>query len=539
MPAPIAPTPNQAAPAAPYKELLASIRKRFETLTVSAQGPTPLFTTDAQNLYARFLDALPAEMRQTHTCASCRRFVDRYGSLARVEDSGKLTPVLWDPESAPEPFKNAIRALAAAVVEDKISEVFLSDDKVWGTPKTGEWEHIAVVPHASLVHKPSPIKSTWQVVAEKREDYKTLLRALDEFPVELVKKAHALLSSESLYRSEAVLGVAKWLLELHKTREGARNAKAKENLTWLAVARAPAGFCHVKSTMIGTLLEDLAADLPFADVKAKFAAKMDPLKYQRAQVAPTAGNIERAEKIVEKLKSAGSVERRFARLADIQTVWIPKASKSKKKDGVFSHLLPNEKGSAALDAPSITMTWEKFARTVLPNAASIEFFVPTTNQPYIAMVTAKNPDAPPILQWDFEDHRNTVSSYVYHGGSAPEAWNLKGGVYHPVTAVALQPYMWHPTKKFDHLGGGVIFILKDCKDVKYKDGGGFFPSWLKSEYHEIRATMEAYAKSAVIAGKDEAEACGISLSKSGTWNQTFRVTSNEGITMLYKLDRWD
>ena len=73
--------------------------------------------------------------------------------------------------------------------------------------------------------------------------------------------------------------------------------------------------------MIGTLLEDLATGMDFATVSARFAAKMHPLKYLRPQAAPRAGNIADAEKIVAKLGIARSLERRFARIDEIETLW--------------------------------------------------------------------------------------------------------------------------------------------------------------------------------------------------------------------------
>jgi hypothetical protein len=51
--------------------------------------------------------------------------------------------------------------------------------------------------------------------------------------------------------------------------------------------------------------------------------------------------------------------------------------------------------------------------------------------------------------------------------------------------------------------------------------------------------MEAYAKRAIVEGKDEAEACGVSLHKGATWNQTFRITTRDDVTLSYTLDRWD
>jgi hypothetical protein len=71
--------------------------------------------------------------------------------------------------------------------------------------------------------------------------------------------------------------------------------------------------------MIGTLLEDIHVGLPFDDFKAKFAAKMHPLQYQRPQAAPKVGAIAQAEKLVEQLGIVRSLKRRFARLDDLDS----------------------------------------------------------------------------------------------------------------------------------------------------------------------------------------------------------------------------
>lgn len=361
-------------------------------------------------------------------------------------------------------------------------------------------------------------------------------RSLAEFDVEIVRKAVALLNSEALYRSEKCLGVAKWLLDLHEALAATKNERVRANLMWLAVAKAPPGYCHVRSGMIGTLLEDLAAELPFEAVKRKFSEKMNPLQYMRPQAAPSSGNIAQAEKVVAALGAQGSLERRFAKLSDIQALWTPKASETKpaQPGGVFGHLTKQEADTVSTsDAPAMTMTWVKFLATVLPNAEAIEYLVPYDRQAYTAMVTAKNADAPNLLQWD-----NPVSHYVYSNGSPPSQWNLVGGRFHRVTAVSLRSWMWG-SKPSEHHGAGVVFVLDGAKDTTYVRSGGMFPEQMKSEYHGVRRTLEAYFNNATIEGKDEAEACGIALVKGqATWNLTFRVTSR-GIRTSYKLDRWD
>jgi hypothetical protein len=61
------------------------------------------------------------------------------------------------------------------------------------------------------------------------------------------------------------------------------------------------------------------------------------------------------------------------------------------------------------------MTWEKFARTMLPEALSIEAQVPAGPERFMALVTAANADAPPILQWDAEERRNPTELVLPRG----------------------------------------------------------------------------------------------------------------------------
>ena len=526
-----------------YQALLGTMRSRFAGATAALAA---LFTTDATGLFDAFLMALPADRRQHYTCNACRRFVDRFGGLVAISADGRTTPVLWDPDAAPPFFRASVLVVARLVARAKVSGMFLTSERTWGLPQNKSekapflWKHMAVTPAPALVFKATPLLTAEQKIAERREEYGMLCRGLAEFPVEVVRQAHTLLTTGQLFRSEKCINVAKWLLDLHEARETAKGAQ-RDNLTWSAVAVAPAGFCHVRSGMIGTLLEDVQAGLPFADIRAKFDAKMDPLKYQRPQAAPSAGNIAQAEKVMASLGSAGALARRFAKVEEIEALWRPRESKPEAPaGGVFSHLLPKGKTHAKpqIETPPVTMTWEKFQRTVLPEAETIEFYAPALRASYFAFVTAANPEAPPILQWDREEKRNPFSVYVYHGGSFPDAWNLTANTWHKVTAVTLRPHAWYG-QPLSHQGESVFFILSGAYDVRYTCSGGLFPETLRSEYHGIRATIEAYARTAVIAGKDEATACGIGLSKgSGEWNHLFRVTS-KGAAVTYRLDRWD
>jgi hypothetical protein len=334
-----------------------------------------------------------------------------------------------------------------------------------------------------------------------------------------------------------VFGPAQWLHDLHVAIDGVRGP-ARSNLVWRAVATAPAGVCHPRSSMIGTLLEDIAAGMEFGEISRRFAAKMHPLQYQRPQAPPTAGNIAQAEKLVEQLGIQPSLSRRFARLEDIETIWTPKPKpETPATNGVFGHLKPKgESAPSQLIVPPATMTWDKFTRTVLPTADRIEFYAPHGPGAYTALVTAANADAPPILQWDRPERRNPVSWYVYSGGSTPEQWGLASGRWHTVAAITLKPPMWGDGG-FGHQGKAAILILEGARDSR-NTSAALFPEILKADLRAIRATIEAYSRSATLEGAEEQSANGIMLDQGSKWNALVRVHSGR-MHADYRLDRWD
>lgn len=506
-------------------------------IAVSSRPATGLiFTTDVGDLFGAYLLGLPRARRQHYTCSACRKFIDAYGGLVTIGQDGSTHPVIWPrPEDVPAFFRDSADAIRALVMNSKVTGVFLSPLRVLGTPITGAWRHLHtfnVVPFMA-----TRLRTAGQAMAERLEEYGMLQRALAEFSIETVEQAERILKSETLYRSEKCLGVATWLLELHRALAGVKNRCRKDNLVWRAIASAPIGFAHVRSTMIGTLLDDIASGLSFDAVSKRFAEKMHPLQYQRPSAPPSAGNIARAEAVVAELQAAGALRRRFARLEDIQAVWRPSPQDDEPKAGVFGHLAKKRVRPAGVELPSVRMTWEKFRRTVLPDASGIELMVPG-HGPFAALLTAADPSAPPILQWDSPDERNPVSWYFYNGGSPASAWGLIGGHYVELTAICLKPSMWG-SRPLPHQGEGVFLLMHGAQDSR-SAGLALFPETLKSEFHEIRRTIEAFSRNGSIEGAKEAAACGLGLTKGDRdWATTLRVFERSGGIANYKLDRWD
>jgi len=478
-----------------------------------------LFVTDV-DLWPIYLDSFSDLVdRQYHNCHACKQFMRRYGNLVVLDpDTGEASSAVWGGAEPPAEYKPAVRAMVAAVECAKVSGVFLSSDKVLGTPVTGEWTHFAA--KNPSVYRKSLLTAN-QAAAEKKEDYRNVSRAIAEFNLDTLEQVTELLDSESLYRSEKVLGQAQWLFNLKTLLVNERHQLRRKNIVWKAVADAPAGFCHPRSSMIGTLLEDLETGLSFDDAARKFKAKMHPLQYQRPSAAPSAGAIEAAEKMVKELGVEESLERRYATLDDVDTFWTPAEEDAPKVGGVFDHLKSGVKSEVVADSGSIT--WLKFVEKVLPKARKIEVLVPNGRDGFTTFVTAQNEDSPCIFQWG-----NRVSWYNWNGGSTASQFGIVPG-WVDCTAICLMPFMWSD-KNLTHYNDNALFVLKGAKESQ-NHGNAIFPETLKSEFHGIRGVVEAHSRRTQMHEVDGQHVVGLGIGCT--------VRAHTSVVTQYHIDRWD
>lgn len=540
------PCPAVPAEETQYSRWLGQVRSRFQQVIAGSQ---PLFTTSAplgRDLFDIYLMEIPAPRRQHYNCNACRRFINTYGGLVYIDvASGAQHSALWDIATAPNFFQPAAERLIRYVERAAVTGVFLTGTTVLGVPEDGprgeRFHHLSVVlPMSAHSFFSSKLLTVDQKMAEKREDHKMLTEAVTVFGANVVERAVALLQAEALYRGEKTLGIAKWFQAVFVSLCGKRTA-AHSNMLWLAVALAPAGFCHIKSSMIGTLLEDLQAQLPIAEVQRKFAAKMNPQQYQRPQAAPAAGNIQQAEATVAKLGIQDSLRRRFATIRDVKLMWKPKkaAPVVTPTTGVFGRVQPRSQTqqTRTVQAPGLTaMSWARFARVVLPTAEKIEYYVKSVSGPYLGLLTATVRTAPPILQWDSLTQRNPVSWYIYIGDSSGVDWNLCEG-WVPVRGITNSPAHWYEPDKFKNHAAFALLVLEGARDLR-NPGMCLFPEILKSELHGVRATLEAYSRTGApdtpATGRPVA---GIQISDA-VRAERVRVLA-AGVTTEYMIDRFE
>lgn len=500
-------------------------RSRMNRSFVALSRHNTLFTTSASNLFETFIHSLPKAAQAHYNCHTCRKFIDTYGGLVIIRPNGRIESAIWRVMNPPSIFAKAQRNLDRLVGRSNVTGVFLTEDTVLGTPETGEWSHFHVNVSVNSVcwwDSSKSVVTAQQRMADYKEEYNMLSRATWNWSRHTLAKALDLLRGGKLVRSEKFLPMLQWFVDLNT-----------DNL-WYEVAHAPTGFCHIKNTVVGSMLDNIEEGfLSEHSVIQAFNHAVSPLRYQRPQAAPASGNVAEANRLAEKLNLENALQRRFARISErgIPKLW-PTGSHIPKRNtaGVFGSVETSSQRPTRYKDQSVTFRW--FRENVLPEAVGMHYVI-QDGAPYCALLTSVHPNSTPLFKWD-----NPFSWYTYPLGSSPEQWSLPSSGTIRVTAISLLPSMWvnnpYPTYV------GAIFFLVHARDKRYRTAGiGLFPELIRTDLRPVRATIESFSRNNVLGGYNTASACGVMLQGSDTRSIQVVVTYRQGSPVRYTIDRWE
>lgn len=362
-----------------------------------------LLKVDGEGLAELFLANMSDELRQEYNCNCCKSFLRRYGGVVEVDDNGKVHSLLWTGEDVPEHFKKSVKALLEEVEKRIVNKVFLYSEAILGVVSCNGWSHLHIVNHK----KHTGILTAGQKAAEIRENKKTLENALNTYSEKTLTNAAALLSSGTFRRSEKGTDRVDWLVDI-KSKLKNKSAESINNLLFRYAATAPAGWCSVKNSVIGPLLDAVQDGKSVDTIKSIWEAQTSAETYMRTTTAPTENQVQLAEKQVEALGIAESLLRRGAETKDI-TEWFY-VQQLEKKTGIFSSVAVKTKEEDTFVVPPTKMSYGKFMASVLPTAKKI--FVKVTGKTrHLMQLTAPiSSESKNILQWD-----NNIS-WTYFGG---------------------------------------------------------------------------------------------------------------------------
>lgn len=468
-----------------YEEFIANLRMHFERFATT----NTLLTVSTHALWTCFLACIPTMKRKTYACRACESFMKRWGGAVVVGPDGAVRSALWSlPESmVPRDLREAVRNVNLEVLGRPVDGGLVSSSRELGLAFGGGFTHMSV-----LLPKPtwsSNLKTEGQRRAELRERFKDLKHAMDEWSQKVHVAAIDVLRFNGMERHEKFLAHATWLLQCKDLLRGKRN-KAYDNLLWKAVVAAPEGWCSPRSQVVGSLLDDLSAGMKLDVVRKRFNDKVEPLAYQRPQAPPKTGTIDRAEKIFETLNLGRSLERRMARVHELERTWRPRQYTNPSK-GLFEDLRSTDAplGQAMMSKP---MSWRSFDEDFLQKnlVAAIYVNVPAVSKAFIAFTSAVHEDAEPLLRWDSLEKRNPVAWYFYASASGASHWNLRP-TWTECLGIARRP-SWGGAHGHGFEDTPTL-LLAGMKDLNARHLG-LFPEIMRTELHEVRSVIEAHSK---------------------------------------------
>jgi len=227
---------------------------------------------------------------------------------------------------------------------------------------------------------------------------------------------------------------------------------------------------------------------------------------------------------------------------------------------VFSQLTPrsppSKSTSSAFEMPATRISFTKLITNVLPTAAKLEYKLGYRDALYFCITGLEG--TKPLMQW--HDDKNRASWFVYHHPDPVEKHDLRPNAWNEVTCIVPFPHLWDGVPqtttfpllpadadefKHYHKNKGFRYLL--CLDkVKLKEERSLclFPSLLKSEFHGVRSTIEAYSNRNGIEEVPDIDAkgglvSGIVIGRSGAFSDgdkhLLRVTDKAGKTNTYQI----
>lgn len=425
-----------------FDALKALVQNQFAAMV--ANGPLYCVELDRDEVWKTYLDAIPAEHRQTNACSCCKSFLRQFGGIVAIKDDKLIT--LWDFEFEDSEYGAAAKALRRYVARQPISAPLLNDVAKCGTdknpdPKRGVvWQHFFVeLPRQYVVRKDS-IPTAQAAV---RDNKNLLDRAVNEITPDAVATVLELISQGSLYRGEESKGVLTAFQQVQK-QVLSIPANLRGNHCWLKSQEVGPALCRVRNSAIGTLLQDLTEGRELDAAVSAFERVVAPANYKRPTALVTPRMLDAARERLTELGLAQSIYRRLLTARDLTAANALHVHRAIRKDGdIFDDLkkdaLVNPKSLSKVEEISIG----DFLANVLPTATSVRALVENShNGNFVSLVGPVHADTPTLFKW------GNNYSWSYAGevaDSIKERVKAAGG---NVTGILRISLSWH---NFDDL----------------------------------------------------------------------------------------
>lgn len=357
-------------------------------------------------LFAAYLAAFPEgtneifKKRTEHDCSCCKQFIRRAGIIT----DGERT--VWDEAavSAPHPYNVVAMKLRGLILTSAIKDLYVVSKKeasfgakksVSTTPElaTTTWNHLFTdtIPMSVRSDLPDTKKGEHRTAAQVFE------RGLKELSPEAVNTVLGLIEANNLYRGDEHKPAIQHFIKAQKEYKEAEDEKL---YCWKNASSAASRF---RNSVIGTLVVELSEGKDVDHAVRSFEAKVAPQNYKRTTAVITPGMINKAMETIKELELEPALERRFARIDDVNVndvKWVDNRVKPLMKGGIADMLMAESKTAAVDPKDAEKISVDEFMK-LLPAATAIEMLFEGRHQGNLVSLTAPiHPEPKQLFKWD-------------------------------------------------------------------------------------------------------------------------------------------
>lgn len=392
-----------------------AVDEQFQLMATS--GVLVRLNANVDELYAKYLESYPEgtnnifRERTEHDCNCCKSFIRRIGNVVSITPKGLMS--VWDVK-VDGYYQDIADALAAEVRKYPINSYYLTTEKQAGSKPNLDnhdskikWTHFYTEVPRQFIKSSTDIGPTTSMLNGTKDVFE---RGLKSFTIDAAETVLELIKSNTLYKGSEF----KWAVELfikHKTAYDKLNDADKVLYIW-SKAFQEGEKVRFRSSVIGTLVEDLSDGKDLEASVASYESKVAPTNYKRPTALVTPKMIETAQAKVKELGIEDSLHRRYANETDITVNNVLYSAVHEKPTNAFDVLTteaqakPGKKDLSKVEEIDI----DKFIENVLPSAKKVEVFVKNSMQNNLmSLISPIDANAPNLFKWD------NLFSWTYNG----------------------------------------------------------------------------------------------------------------------------
>ena len=381
-----------------------AVRHRFIELS---QEPLFIVNSDRDEIWAHYLGSFPEgsnpvfRKNTEYDCSCCRAFIRNTGNIVAIQNGALST--IWDLNGLPDHYQTVADAMASYIRLRAVKDIFLTSFARHGNAisrelidgRTHEWSHFS----ADI-----PAKFVCSDGDEKRGDARTthavLMRGFTELKADAIATVADLIASNTIYRGQEFEQEVLTFQNLQARFLALPNDASRELLAWTLIRKPVA---RLRNTVIGTLVQDLSNGVSLEAAVRSYETKVAPQNYRRPTALITKNMVEHAMKTIDELGLHDALERRHARLSDVNVnsvLFVDNAVRCRLKGGVADLLMAEVKSTKFDTTKAAEISIDDFARDVLPKSRSLSLYLDNGLAPnFVSMTAPAHADSKSLFRW--------------------------------------------------------------------------------------------------------------------------------------------